>query len=290
MSAGAAAEVGARERRPSVILQEAKAALKEREERHRLYPQKDDPESIAAIEAAGSTSDFSHAIELLTADGDIRGCQVNPDRAHLQALQNLLGWTIGGYDTRPVPESAERKQRDRLEILIHYRQPEDFMTAVPPRVGHYDYLCDSLFKIPMRPVSQEVVQPQFQNLEGVVVNAEWTEADWDKFKAANLSRPDVVFMANRYPYQVPEASHREQAHPWQKKAQHWVLWYFHFPWEPLNDPGDSQIDKDVRRSLQVQLKTENFKSADYIWYRNPGISVPEVFHVQVFWIVPDHPR
>jgi len=244
------------------------------------------------MQEAGSSPDFLRTLEELTrTDGPaIRGCQVNPDRAHLQALQNMLIWIIGGYDTRPTPEAAELKQRDRLEILLHYRQPQDLLNASAPRVAHYDYLCETLFGIPMKYVAPEVVQPQFQNLEGVVVNASWTEADWDGFKAAGLARPAMVFAANRYPYQVPEYSQREQAHKWQKRAQHWILWYFHFPWEELHDPGDAQIDEDVRSSLQAQLDLEHFTSADYIWYRNPGMSVPEVFHVQVFWSVPDTPR
>ena len=210
---------------------------------------------------------------------------MNPDRAHLQALQHLLGWTIGGYDTRPTPEAAQLKQADRLSILLHYRQPDDF--GDPPRVTHYDYLCDTLFDIPMKPVGPEVRKLQFENLEGQIVDAQWTEADWDTFKAQGLQRPSPVFAANRYPYQLPEHSQKEGSHAWQRRAQHWILWYFHFPWEDLADPTDAQIERDVRKKLQALLDTTEFTHADYIWYHNPSMSVPEVFHVQVFWIVPD---
>jgi hypothetical protein len=210
---------------------------------------------------------------------------VNPDRGALQALQNMLGWTIGGYDTRPTPEAVELKQKDRLDILLQYRQDED--PADRPRVSHYHYLCHTLFRIPMTPVGPEVHMPTYLNMEGQICYPAWVEADWDSFKAYELPRPQPKFAANRYPYQVPEHSPAAE-HPWQRRAQHWILWYFHFPWESLNDPGDELIDRDVRRELQVVLSSglssKSFDRADYIWYRNPGMSVPEVFHVQVFWI------
>merc|ERR1712054_278329 len=125
---------------------------------------------------------------------------------------------------------------------------------------------------------------------GQVVQAAWTEADWDTFLAAQADGqppPRIVFAPNRYPYQVPDFLDREDAHRWQKSAQHWILWYFHYPWDPLNDPGDVQIDTDVRSSLKEKVEAEGLQCADYIWYRNPGMSVPEVFHVQVFFIAQD---
>ena len=29
----------------------------------------------------------------------------------MQALQDAVGWTIGGFDTRPLPEVVEQKKR-----------------------------------------------------------------------------------------------------------------------------------------------------------------------------------
>ncbi|CAE8718278.1 unnamed protein product, partial [Polarella glacialis] len=63
--------------------------------------------------------------------------------------------------------------------------------------------------------------------------------------------------------------------------------YFHFPSEPLPNLSDSLINEDVRGELRKTVKAEGFGRADYIWYRNPFASVPEMFHVQVFWIVPE---
>lgn len=265
-------------------------AQRERDERHKAYPTLDDPAVQAAIAEASGSPDIQRAMAQLTATGGgIRGCQVNPDRAHLQVLQNLLGWPIGGYDTRPTAEGVAKKNKDRLEVLVSYRQPAD--PGNPPRINMYDYLCDTLFGIPMRPVGPEVEAPQYEDEAGNLVEPHWVEGDWDLYRALLESisegatpRPDPVFQPNMYPYQLPE---REATHELQRMGQHWILWYLHYPWETVADPPDTSIEEDVRKEVHAAAREAGFEDVDYIWYRNPGMSVPELFHVQVFWIVPE---
>mmetsp|Transcript_69573 Transcript_69573/g.201621 ORF Transcript_69573/g.201621 Transcript_69573/m.201621 type:complete len:259 (+) Transcript_69573:297-1073(+) len=249
------------------------------------------PEEQAAIAEAARSPELLLILEALTspppegaAGESLRGGKVSSDRPHLQALQNLVGWTIGGYDTRPFPETKKQKEDDRLQILLRYRQPAD--PGDPPEVAMYDYLCETLFGVPMRPVGPEVVMPRFRNLEGEIVDPEWVEADWDAFRArVGEARPTPVLLPNRYPYQLPR---REGVREEQQCAQHYILWYFHYPEEPLPDPEDAAIDADIRRRLVEVLRERGLGDrADYIWYRNPSMSVPQVFHVQVFWIVPN---
>lgn len=246
----------------------------------------DDPAVQAAIEAAAQDPDFQSALEVLTGGGQVRGCKVNSARGHLQLLQNLVGWTIGGYDTRPTEKAAQDKNKDRLNVLLTYRQPED--PGDPPQVAMYDYLCHNIFGIPMAPVGPEVIPTKYRNENGEIVTPSWIEADWDTFRsgASGGTRPPPKFAANKYPYQVPEQQVPQDAHDFQRRAQHWILWYMHFPGEQLVDPGDEQIDQDVRRELLSVVGREGFEAVDYIWYRNPAMSVPDLFHVQVFWIVP----
>jgi len=228
------------------------------------------------------------ALEVLTAPGErVRGCQVDPARPALQALQNVLGWTQGGYDTRPTEEAQRQKHLDRLQILLTYRQPPPPPPGEAPRVAMYDYLCDTLFGLPMRPVGPEVDVPDVEDLEGNIVKPFWVEVNWEQFAASGARRPGPVFRPNRYPYQLPCRPCGEGAHEFQRQTQHWILWYLHLPGEPVADRPDAEIDCDVRCELLAVVSAQGFEAFDYIWYRNPGMSVPEVFHVQVFWIVPE---
>jgi hypothetical protein len=244
----------------------------------------DDPVVQAALEAAAQDPKFHETLQVLTSSERVRGCMVNSDRGHLQLLQNFVGWTIGGYDTRPTEKAAQAKNSDRLHVLITYRQPED--PGDPPKVAMYDYLCHSIFGVPMQPVGPEVIPTQYRNEIGEIVTPSWIEGDWDKFRASCAFRPPPIFAANKYPYQVPEHHDAEDAHDFHRRAQHWLLWYMHFPEESPADPGDEQIDQDVRREVLSVVSGEGFDAVDYIWYRNPAMSVPDLFHVQVFWIVP----
>lgn len=80
-----------------------------------------------------------------------------------------------------------------------------------------------------------------------------------------VTKDDRVFQPNNFPYDV--------------KGNHWLLWYgckcqSHTS-EEINDHVCSEVNKIVS-------KFENL-TFDYIWYINPKMSLPEFFHVHVFW-------
>eukprot|EP00913_Durusdinium_trenchii_P016901 g15889.t1 len=245
---------------------------------------KDDPEAIALTFEAAAKPELHRFVEVLTSPESVRGCPVNPERGYLQALQNAVGWTIGGFDTRPVPEAMEQKKKDRLQILLSYRQQEASEESAP----------------------REVEIPEYRDLEGQVVRGNWLEAvvavavavrvvaavavgeaDFSGWSEGAKPRPAPVFAANRYPYQLPTRTAETEV---QSVAQHWLLWYLHFPWEEVADFPDEQIDQERPtnlREVQLVAQTFGFERVDYVWYRNPAASVPDLFHVQVFWIAID---
>jgi len=239
-------------------------------------PALDSDEVRAAVAEAMRSEELQYAIEVLTApDEPVRGCMVSSDRARLQALQEVVRWTIGGYDTRPTQASTERKNSDRLNILLTYKQPLA-KEGSPPTVAMYDYLCHTLFQVPVKPVGPEVVAPMFRGTSGELVQPEWIECDWSACKYSERHRPDPALVPNRYPYQLPVVDGEQ--------AEHWVLWYLHFPFEPLADPPDDVIAADLLKCLTVEAAKLGVTRFDYIWYRNPAMSVPDVFHVQAFVI------
>lgn len=71
-----------------------------------------------------------------------------------------------------------------------------------------------------------------------------------------------IFIPNEYPYQVPE------------NTFHYVLWYSYL------DVDKDNITHDVMNALKKICSDKIF---EYVWYENPSMSVPEVYHVQVFW-------
>lgn len=73
---------------------------------------------------------------------------------------------------------------------------------------------------------------------------------------------DKRFVKNEYPYQVPTGTY------------HYVMWYTY------QNTSDEEINYDIKNSLYELV---GHKSFEFVWYENPKMSVPEIYHVQVFW-------
>jgi len=78
----------------------------------------------------------------------------------------------------------------------------------------------------------------------------------------NIIRQNI-FSKNKYPYQLPT------------NTNHYLMWYTYQP------KTDYEINQDIFNSLKNMLKNTNF---NFVWYINPKQTIPELFHVQVFWI------
>ena len=57
------------------------------------------------------------------------------------------------------------------------------------------------------------------------------------------------------------------------EGYHYVMWYTY------DNLTDDQISQDIYKSIK-ELTTEKF---NFVWYINPKMTFPEIFHVQVFW-------
>lgn len=66
----------------------------------------------------------------------------------------------------------------------------------------------------------------------------------------------------------------ENKFPYQTQGKHYVMWYTY-------KPDEEQITKDIEEALRDIAGNDNFQFA---WYENPKMTVPEIYHVQVFWV------
>ena len=58
---------------------------------------------------------------------------------------------------------------------------------------------------------------------------------------------------------------------------HYIMWY-------TCDKSDlipKEINRDIHRSIYNILRTNNFK---YVYYENPKMSVPDMYHIHVFFV------
>ena len=88
----------------------------------------------------------------------------------------------------------------------------------------------------------------------------------DIFKIDNLDeiKPTKLFAENKFKYNIT--------------GNHYVMWYLLYE---ENEITDEIINCDIFCNIYQKIGNNNF---NFAWYKNPKPSVPEIFHLQVFWI------
>jgi hypothetical protein len=74
----------------------------------------------------------------------------------------------------------------------------------------------------------------------------------------------IKFVPCDFPYQIHESGH------------HYVLWYG----SPV-PVAEDVVDRDIRAAIQDIVGPET--PYLFAWYINPKQTIPDIFHVQVFW-------
>jgi len=83
----------------------------------------------------------------------------------------------------------------------------------------------------------------------------------------NEGKNTMRFIKNEFYYNLPE------------QTNHFVIWYY------IADKlyiDDNRINNDINKELVKIVKNKNFK---YIYYENPKKSIPDIYHLHVFWIL-----
>lgn len=91
-----------------------------------------------------------------------------------------------------------------------------------------------------------------------------TLADIFNIKNLNNIKPTKLFQENKFKYNV--------------KGNHYVMWYLEYNESEIND---DIINFDIYLNIFKIVRNNNF---NFAWYKNPKMTVPDIFHVQVFWI------
>tara|TARA_Y100000991_G_C21654826_1_gene214048 strand:- start:16 stop:459 length:444 start_codon:yes stop_codon:yes gene_type:complete len=89
---------------------------------------------------------------------------------------------------------------------------------------------------------------------------------FDIFEEENLenAKPSKKFKENRFKYNI--------------NGNHYVMWYLKYDMRTLTE---DVINFDIYCNIYQILGSTNF---NFGWYKNPKMTIPDIFHVQVFWI------
>jgi hypothetical protein len=110
-----------------------------------------------------------------------------------------------------------------------------------------DYILNTIFNIP--------------TIENEITNKKYVLESM-KFDLFN----EKVFIPNDFPYNI-------------SIGNHYVMWYA----TPNQPYSLDNITNDINLEIKKILSNSNSEKYDFSWYINPKMTVPEFFHVQVFW-------
>jgi hypothetical protein len=139
--------------------------------------------------------------------------------------------------------------------------------------------------------SRFMIRPTPENLEFKIKKIKEIESEWNSYfdfilyhvfkenyffnnenkkqilNYENLDLPEYVFLPSDFPYQITE------------NTNHYVLWNSKFN---INyDFNDNIINDILYKKIKEIVNNNNF---DFVWYKNPKPTIPEFYHIQVFWI------
>ena len=187
----------------------------------------------------------------LVFDADAEGMMLGPpwnrripsDKAVLALLHANAPWIPGEHQIRPSPETLELK-------AVQMDTAERFYTTMS------DYVYDLIFNFPtkMEPDGKlsAAAPPPGRGGGG---GGSGGVAGWEKKK---------VFAPNEFPYALSEGSH------------HHIMWY---SYAPPHDLTEHDVNADITAALSGVVRG----GFEFVWYENPKMTIPGIYHVQVFW-------
>lgn len=180
---------------------------------------------------------------MITVNTKVDSCKEN-----LAKLNVDYKWIPGENDVRPTPEGTNLANAPVLTIFSEIQRKHYHMAYIRQTFAtEADFVLKMTLGLPSKRV------------KGLhVVNR------------TDLPRKKV-FQENMFPYQVCLLKLLRLTP--QTQGKHYIMWYTY-------TPPDEEITKDIDEAIQEIVGHANYK---FVWYVNPKMTIPEVFHVQVFW-------
>jgi hypothetical protein len=83
----------------------------------------------------------------------------------------------------------------------------------------------------------------------------------------DISGLEWAFVKSLFPYNLVNG------------VNHYILWNSKFDY--FVELEESKINNIIKDTLKNIVGSDSF---DFVWYKNPKPSIPELWHIQVFWI------
>jgi hypothetical protein len=119
--------------------------------------------------------------------------------------------------------------------------------------------------------NEHTIRPTSENLEAKYALMTHIQSAWPSLeeyirRTILASNNEWVFHKSMFPYNI-------------EQGNHYVLWNSKYRYEAEFQEND--INTILHTNLKELVGSDEF---DFAWYKNPKPSVPQFYHIQVFWI------
>lgn len=140
--------------------------------------------------------------------------------------------------------------------------------SIYPWIPNESQIRPTPLNIIMKERLLNIINEQYNSYNDYILVNIFNEKFFIKNKKVSAIKSNVSlnkFAVNLFKYNL---------HP---KTFHYVMWYTY----DRNELNEEKITLDIKNAIYNIISTDNF---NFVWYVNPKMSIPDIFHVQVFWI------
>lgn len=145
----------------------------------------------------------------------------------------------------------------------------NFYHSIYPWIPNEYQIRPTEKNIRMKEKNMNVIQSQYHSIEDYIhiniFNSNLKILN-NKYLAIEKNKDISSFQVCPFKYQL---------HP---DTLHYILWYSTDIGLHIND---EKITSDIQKYIYTIIKNDKFS---FVWYENPKMSIPEIYHVHVFWI------
>eukprot|EP00854_Cymbomonas_tetramitiformis_P004531 gene4531-5552_t len=179
-------------------------------------------------------------------------CRIPSDKKILRSLSKIFGWIPSDENIRPSPETLVAKEKATSRFKYQY-------------VTEADHILHTILRLD--------VTHEKDPLTGRRIGTMKTARRFDD----NGTRIDKRrFYRNEFPYSLPSGTN------------HYIMWYNLTQQQLTEEEINSDIFQGIENELiaseeVVERIVQRKASFEFVWYLNPKMTIPDIFHVQVFW-------
>lgn len=148
------------------------------------------------------------------------------------------------------------------------------LNAIYPWIPNAQTIRPNAELVERKKILSQQIQSEWYSYRDYIMNMVWNTG-WTTCKESG--KKIALIQENLCEWSFQPSQFRYGLVP---ESNHWILWNLHY--DILYDYDDLYINKLLEKFI-IDVIGNPDKNFDFAWYKNPKPTIPEFYHIQVFW-------